>query len=271
MESSYTDKLGKFKRNDLGLISSISYEYDEDGYINWRKLVKPEFLYANKEKTQETDVSKLKDDELIIRLYGLRYLAFLRGYKSIKYHSHQNYTDGGIVLSCEITFLPNFETDGQEVIHTGVAGANELNARDMSRTYLAETCSNRAFARCIREFLRIPIVSDQELSANQEIVYSAKKQGSTPHDILTSHLDKAGTKFDSMRRHFIAKGMFNAGKWRSIEDIPVTTVFEIINLIKKKQEEKNAKKGIKEVADKNEPSETEDSENKAQVNENKLV
>ena len=54
-------KLKKIKRNDNGLISgsSVDYVYNEDGFVDWRKMVKTDHLVPNKQKTSETDVSKL--------------------------------------------------------------------------------------------------------------------------------------------------------------------------------------------------------------------
>ena len=38
-----------FKRNEYGLLEdeSVNYEFNLDGTVNWRKMVKPEFLVAN--------------------------------------------------------------------------------------------------------------------------------------------------------------------------------------------------------------------------------
>ena len=37
-----------YKRNELGLLEGVKYEYNEDGSINWRAMVSPEHLYPNK-------------------------------------------------------------------------------------------------------------------------------------------------------------------------------------------------------------------------------
>ena len=52
-----------FKRNQYGLLEdkNIKYEFSEDGTVNWRKMIKTEFLVANRELSDETDVSKLED------------------------------------------------------------------------------------------------------------------------------------------------------------------------------------------------------------------
>ena len=61
-------KLKEIKRDKHGLISggSVNYIFNEDGFIDWRKMIKVEHLVPNLQKTSERDVTKLKDTELII-------------------------------------------------------------------------------------------------------------------------------------------------------------------------------------------------------------
>ena len=61
----------KIDRNKDGLINGVDYVFTEDGLIDWRKMVKPEHLVPNKDRTSETDVTKLKDYQLIILLGGI--------------------------------------------------------------------------------------------------------------------------------------------------------------------------------------------------------
>ncbi len=52
------------KRDESGLIvqPKIDYVFHEDGTVDWRKMVKQEFLVPNKQRAgDETDVSKLED------------------------------------------------------------------------------------------------------------------------------------------------------------------------------------------------------------------
>ena len=39
----------KYKRDQFGLISSVKYSFNEDGSINWREMIKPEFLIQIKD------------------------------------------------------------------------------------------------------------------------------------------------------------------------------------------------------------------------------
>ena len=80
------------KRNQYGLLEdeNVKYEFTLDGSVNWRKMIKPEFLVANRDITAETDISKLEDRELIILLGGLKDLAAIRWYTSVEYRVHKS-------------------------------------------------------------------------------------------------------------------------------------------------------------------------------------
>ena len=75
----------KIDRNEDGLINGVDYLFTEDGLIDWRKMVKPGHLVPNKDRTSETDVTKLKDYQLIILLGGIKELAQIRGYTDVTY------------------------------------------------------------------------------------------------------------------------------------------------------------------------------------------
>ena len=63
-----------YKRNEHGLLENIDYTFNEDGSVDWRSMVKDEFLYPNKGwfEARKKDVPKsidgLKDNHLLIML-----------------------------------------------------------------------------------------------------------------------------------------------------------------------------------------------------------
>ena len=69
------------ERDEYGLLpeSLAEYVYDEGGSIDWRKMVKQQYLVSNRSRTSETDVSKLDDKDLLILLGGIKELAQIRG------------------------------------------------------------------------------------------------------------------------------------------------------------------------------------------------
>ena len=60
----------RITRDGDGLIAdgSVEYKFTDDGQIDWRKMIKPEYLVPNKSRTSENDVTKLKDYQLKIIL-----------------------------------------------------------------------------------------------------------------------------------------------------------------------------------------------------------
>ena len=82
----------KYSRSKDGLLKSVKYEYNEDGSVNWRAMVDPKYLFPNKSwfearnKAVPTSVDGLQDYQLLIKLAGIKELAKLRGYNSVRYN-----------------------------------------------------------------------------------------------------------------------------------------------------------------------------------------
>ena len=88
-----------YKRNEHGLLENVDYTFNEDGSIDWRAMIKPEFLYPNKgwfdarNKPTPKTSEGLDDKQLLIMLGGIKELAKLRGYSSIDFEVN-NVSDG---------------------------------------------------------------------------------------------------------------------------------------------------------------------------------
>ena len=145
-------------RNDHGLIETQDYVFNTDGLVNWRKMVKPEFLVPNRQRTQEANVENLQDKDLIILLGGLKDLAQIRGYTNVKYNisvASESYA----AASCTIHWISNYETEGREIVFESMSSATLNNTNGFGQNYLVEMAENRSFCRCVRNFLKINIVS----------------------------------------------------------------------------------------------------------------
>ena len=44
------------ERDEMGMLSGVDYVFDESGSIDWRKMVKPEFLVPNRDRTKDTNI-----------------------------------------------------------------------------------------------------------------------------------------------------------------------------------------------------------------------
>lgn len=223
-------------RNRYGLLENgnINYIYNEDGTINWRKMVKQEYLVPNRQKTQETDVSKLEDKDLLILLGGIKELAQIRGYTNVEYKvvaASENY----FATSCRITWIPNYETDGREIVFEALADATSNNTKSFARFFLAAIAENRAFVRCVRNFLKINIVSQEELGDAKliEEVNTTQDNPTSPYVLLEKVMKDKGISFDTLKAKLIKEKFDNAENINSINDISKVKIFELIDRIKK--------------------------------------
>ena len=222
-------------RNEYGLVedSSLNYVFNDDGTINWRKMVKVEHLVPNRQKTQETDVSKLQDKDLLILLGGIKELAQIRGYTSVEYKvvaASENY----FATSCRITWLPNYETGGKEVVFESLADATINNTKSFARFFLAAIAENRAFVRCVRNFLKINIVSQEELGDAKLIDESPSVENPTsPQNLLEKTMKDKNISFEILKKKLIKEKFENADNLTCIQDIPKVKIFELIERLKK--------------------------------------
>tara|TARA_B100000131_G_C18111481_1_gene609737 strand:+ start:1949 stop:2698 length:750 start_codon:yes stop_codon:yes gene_type:complete len=234
------------KRNEHGLLEGVKYSYQEDGLIDWRKMVKNDHIVPNRDNTSETDVAKLKDKDLIILLAGLKDVAQTRGIKSVKYDivtASPEY----VCMKCGITWAGNYETDGEDVYFEGTADAGLNNTEGFGQIYLAAIAENRAFCRAVRNFLKINIVAKEEIAPSKgkqaasgkvsipSAVFSSQSSVSmSPDSFLLTILKENGITFEQVKTKMIAEKNDDAKKWNSVKDIPRLTAFEIIDRIQKK-------------------------------------
>ena len=224
------------KRNQYGLLENknVKYVFNDDGSVDWRKMVKPEFLVANRDRTDETDISKLEDNELIILLGGLKDLANIRGYHSVTYtvtHASPEY----VCASCSIVWIGNYETqNGESVLFQSVADAGLNNTEGFGQLYLAAIAENRAFCRAVRNFLRINIVAKEEIKNVKISKPNPTKNSASPHIFLNNLMKEKKVNFASIKDKMVKEAVDGADGWASVKDIPRIKMFEIIERMQKK-------------------------------------
>jgi hypothetical protein len=162
------DKLKLYSRDTYGLIRNAKYVFNEDMTINWKAMIKPEHLYINREWFDNrklaipTSIEGLEDRQLLIMLGGIKELAKLRGFLSVHYdinHVSENY----VSARCDIEWLPNYESNYEIVRFQDVASAKTDNTDAFGLKFIESIACNRAFVRCVRNFLNIHIVGADEL------------------------------------------------------------------------------------------------------------
>lgn len=236
-EEGINKPLKLIKRNSYGLIESnnINYIYNEDGTINWRGMVKPQYLVPNRQKTQETDVSKLEDKDLLILLGGIKELAQIRGYTDVEYKVVAA-SDSYFSTACKITWIPNYETEGRRITFEALADASVHNTKNFARFFLAAIAENRAFVRCVRNFLKINIVSQEELGDAKLLDDSSdiqQENPTSPYALLDKVMKDKSLNFDQLKTKLVKEKFENVEKINNIQDIPKVKVFELIERIKK--------------------------------------
>ena len=231
----------KFSRDENGLLDGTDYIFYEDGTIDWRAMVKSHFLVPNRQKTSKTDVSSLEDSQLIILLGGIKDLAQIRGFSRVEYKVHQA-TPEYACVSCSIEWIPNFETQGRSVVFESTANAGLNNTSDFGQKYLVEIAENRSFCRAVRNFLRVNIVSNDEMapkaaaaipnpdSTNQ----SSSTNATDPYSILSNLMNSKNVTLVSIKNKLFKEGLIEAKEYNTVRDIPKDKVFELVGRLKKK-------------------------------------
>lgn len=224
-----------YGRGENGLLINKGYLFTQDGLVDYRKMLTSEHISPNKNTANgETDITKLSDSQLIILLSGLRYLAQLRGFTNVDYQvleSNPSYC----CVKCTITWIPNYETDGRVVVTSSLADASKENTGDsFSSLYLAAIAENRAFARCVRQFLRISIVSDEELKQSNQTTTpeNSSPTSSDPVTFIKNLIKDTQITFKSIKDKCISENKDGANEWKDFDDIPKAILFEFIERIK---------------------------------------
>ncbi len=248
----------KYSRDEEGLLKSVDYKFNEDGSVNWRAMVDSKYLFPNKSwfearnKPTPRSVDGLQDNQLLIKLAGIKELAKLRGYSSVRYNVIKCEKDH-VAIKCEISWVPNFENPSQESDYLpastqfeDVANATTENTSSFATKFLETIAANRAFVRCVRNFLNVHIVGDDEIDKSNGLpqhpeadeVEPLKKL--TPNGVLES---LASSKLkcnsfnefkDKLRELWTLELYRNDGakNWQGFDDVPAKEARLLINIIK---------------------------------------
>jgi hypothetical protein len=182
-----------YTRDDHGLLKNIEYAFNEDGSVNWRAMIKDEHLFPNKSwfQARKKDVPRsiegLADHQLLIKLSGIKELARLRGFTNVHYDTVKC-EDHHVAVSCRITFIPNYETSNQAINFEDMANATIDNTNSFAKKFLETIACNRAFVRCVRNFLNVHIVGDDEIDKSEPNTQNSKLNDLSPSGVLQKEL-----------------------------------------------------------------------------------
>lgn len=224
----------KYHRDKLGLLTSVDYIFNEDGSVNWRAMIKPEFLYPNKDwfEIRKLDmpqsVEGLEDKQLLIMLGGIKELAKLRGFHSVDYDV-RNVRDDYVVAKCTINWMGNYESSFEEIDYSEYANATAANTDDFCFKFLETIACNRAFVRCVRNYLNVHIVGADEMD-------KSKNRVSEPLETTISNalpISAQGTLEKAVHEKlnlvdFESFKVFLRSLWKKAQETENTSVLELL-------------------------------------------
>lgn len=245
MSKSVDNSIGPslFKRDDNGLLTNIQYIFNDDGSIDWRKMVNDEHLFPNAQAFNgdpPRSIEGIPDHKLLIKLAGIKELAKLRGFSDVSYQVAKCELDHVAVI-CRIKFTPNYETDNKVVEFQDVANATLDNTHDFGQSFLETMACNRSFVRAVRNFLNIHIVGADEIdksngkSSSKSKSSKVAKPGLSPQSMLDSAFDGDYESFLAELRKLWAKDLYKNNdiqKWEDFNGIPIKEARILIKLIK---------------------------------------
>jgi len=239
-----------YKRDCNGLLENVQYIFNEDGSVNWRAMIKEEHLFPNKshfemyKKPMPKTIKGLKDNQLLIKLSGIKELARMRGFDSVSYETVKCEVDH-VAVKCCVCFIANYETQ-EKVYYEDMANATFNNTSSFATKFLETIACNRAFVRAVRNFLNVHIVGDDEIDKSDP---SKRPQPSTdsssaamlsPNSVLESVVSKelncnSFSEFKDELRNLWTENLYRndkAKEWENFEDIPAKEARVLIKLVK---------------------------------------
>lgn len=223
-------------RDEHGLIVGVDYPQTPEGLIDWRKMIKPEFLVPNKQiferagRTLPTSVEGLEDKELLILLGGIKNLARVRGYSSVGYRVST--APGYVIAVCYIEWIGNFETEGKPVLFSGIGDASPANTNQMGQKYLGPFAENRSFIRCVRNFLNVNVLGQEEVEPEKEFTSTAPEASAAY--LLEQVMREKKVSFEDVKGKLVKENVEGAEQFSSAADIPKLLILDLIKRLKKK-------------------------------------
>jgi len=242
-------------RDERGLLNGVNFIFNKDGTVNWRAMVNPAHLYPNKDwfarrnQAVPETADGLRDEQLLIKLSGIKEVAKLRGYTSVHFLFPKLERDY-VVASCTVNWISNFETNVNDdennwdsSSYMDVANATFENTDGFGQKFLETIAANRAFVRAVRNYLGIHIVGEDEIAkGNGAKAAASSVEGSadvSPQAILSKKFgESVGGEFADfkvwLRELWKSESYRNAeaANWKAWSDIPAKEARALLKFVK---------------------------------------
>jgi len=216
--------------------NKIEYKYNEFGKIDWLATLPRKFLvvnrqkYVDKDKTPPESIDGLPDSDLLILLAGIRWLADTYGFSKLEYPVI-NSSPNHCTVVCSITWNPHPDNNDREIVSSGIGDATPDNTKSFARYYLGPIAENRAFTRCVRQFLQIPVLGAEEVGdvklENEN--HSNSNNLLDPVNTLSKIIENKGkTPEKFLKRCVEIWNIEEAKNWKTLNDIPKDKILGLI-------------------------------------------
>lgn len=231
--------------DEKGLRRNLSYTFNDNGTIDWSRLIESKYIVPNRtlfeKRNKEVPISTegLDDKEKLVLLAGYKNLLFLRGYRSVEYFPI-GFNNEEVSVSCRIVFRGNLETGMEDVVYSSIGNASLKNTDGIFAKFLSPIAENRSLIRCVRNFLNIPILGQDELGpeekrSNGESFSILKNVSPThPHSVLARRLQEKNKTWDQLKTYLIGSCGYKTeqiNSWSILTDIPVKEIPKILGIL----------------------------------------
>lgn len=239
-------KVTSVRDGETNLLPSVKYIYDKYGFIDYKSLISPEYFVLNRwnyakrgididtlsEEQRAEELSKAKEEDLLILLRGFKDIARVRGYTSMK-SDLLHYSAFGAVVKVTIDWLPNIET-GFEKFSVSCVKSAEANEPSIGQDFvhhLTAIAENRAFVTVVRNSLNIPIIGRDEVVDKKVEV---KETSPKPNKFLEEFCQKKGISFKTVIS-FIDENQLQEidDRWTDFDKLPNAISGTLLHLLSK--------------------------------------
>lgn len=239
-------KISSVRDSETNLLPSVKYIYDKYGFIDYKSLISPEYFVLNRwnyakrgididtlsEEQRAEELSKAKEEDLLILLRGFKDIARVRGYTSMK-SDLLHYSAVEAVVKVTIDWLPNIETGFEKLSVSCIkaASSNEPSINQDFVHYLAAIAENRAFVTVVRNSLNIPIIGrDEIVDKKVELKVTSPK----PNKFLEEFCQKKGIGFKTVIS-FIDENQLEEidPNWNDFDKLPNALSGTLLHLLSK--------------------------------------
>jgi hypothetical protein len=182
----------------------------------------------------------------MVLLGGWKYLLKERGYISKRDFVHVTNNEFA-AITCQIVWAPHEDSGNISQTYEASADSHKGNTDSFMQSFLTTSAQNRAFSRCVREYLNIHVVGKDEIFSSNDsltkIIEDHKGSSgvaTTPQQILEALANKnkkplsAGIKWINHNQYMDEDQLKEIKSWG---DIPDDICYKMIAYLNKKTKE----------------------------------